>query len=165
MAENSSLIDFENFIEKNLRFNDRYKLQYLIPESYARLQDIFSKWRREKEISSEEYHTISNYYKVFGKNFYKIKDLESLEPREIAQKFIGRKKIRNFILNRDGNRCLKCYSSTKLQLDHIIPISRGGENKISNLQTLCNSCNSKKRDTFFDYRNNKITNYGKTRKK
>ena len=29
---------------------------------------------------------------------------------------------------------------------------KGGENKISNLQTLCKSCNSKKSDNYKDYR-------------
>ncbi len=48
---------------------------------------------------------------------------------------------------RDGFSCLMCGSSAKdLQIDHVIPISHNGTNDISNLQLLCPSCNSRKKD-------------------
>jgi 5-methylcytosine-specific restriction endonuclease McrA len=33
---------------------------------------------------------------------------------------------------------------SKLEADHTIPLSRGGETEMSNLQTLCKECNRKK---------------------
>jgi 5-methylcytosine-specific restriction endonuclease McrA len=33
---------------------------------------------------------------------------------------------------------------SKLEADHIIPLSRGGETELSNLQTLCKVCNRRK---------------------
>lgn len=46
-----------------------------------------------------------------------------------------------------GNRCPSCNLSepgVKLTVDHVIPLSQGGTNWISNIQPLCRSCNSKK---------------------
>jgi 5-methylcytosine-specific restriction enzyme A len=50
------------------------------------------------------------------------------------------------------NRLLKescewCGSKDNLQLDHIIPVSAGGDSDDSNAQTLCVKCNNKKRIT------------------
>lgn len=44
----------------------------------------------------------------------------------------------------DGYRCVKCGSSEKLETDHVVPLSKGGENDFSNLQTLCHDCHEKK---------------------
>lgn len=48
------------------------------------------------------------------------------------------------IMERDGYRCRRCLSTSKLTIDHIKPISRGGTNIPENLQILCGSCNSTK---------------------
>jgi len=59
-------------------------------------------------------------------------------------------KLRLAVLKRDGYRCVKCGASRKndksvrLEVDHIIPGSRGGPATMENLQTLCFSCNQGK---------------------
>ena len=53
-------------------------------------------------------------------------------------------RLRNKIFERDGYRCVNCGGTEDLQIDHIIPLSRGGETKESNLQTLCRGCNQNK---------------------
>ena len=53
------------------------------------------------------------------------------------------------------NLCLKCGKSeveVKLFADHVVPISKGGLNIISNIQPLCNSCNIRKSSKIEDYR-------------
>lgn len=54
--------------------------------------------------------------------------------------------LRNRIYERDNYRCVLCGSSSELQLDHIIPFSKGGRTEEANLRTLCKSCNLRKRD-------------------
>lgn len=49
---------------------------------------------------------------------------------------------------RDGFRCAICQSSDPdLQIDHVIPVSKGGANDLDNLQLLCKSCNRQKWDS------------------
>lgn len=53
--------------------------------------------------------------------------------------------VRYRIMERDGFRCCVCgrsaRSGVELEVDHIIPIARGGSSDDSNLQTLCRDCN------------------------
>ena len=42
------------------------------------------------------------------------------------------------------HRCAICGEQKPLTVDHIIPLSKGGTNYISNIQPLCRNCNSKK---------------------
>lgn len=60
-------------------------------------------------------------------------------------------KMRFSIFNRDHNRCLKCHSSRNLEIDHIIPISKGGKSTYDNLQTLCKRCNKNKSNIIEGY--------------
>lgn len=60
-------------------------------------------------------------------------------------------KLKSFILLRD-NHCLKCGSNDDLTIDHVIPVSIGGDNSHKNLQCLCRKCNSIKSNYPEDYR-------------
>ncbi len=53
---------------------------------------------------------------------------------------------------RYNHRCLCCGRQTKLTPDHVVPISRGGSNTISNIQPLCGPCNSRKFTKTIDFR-------------
>lgn len=56
-------------------------------------------------------------------------------------------RLRFLVMQRDGFRCCNCGSSpakghtVALQVDHVVPWSKGGETKLDNLQTLCETCN------------------------
>ena len=62
------------------------------------------------------------------------------------------KSVRVSVLNRDNFKCVFCGRTSQqieLQIDHIIPFSKGGSNNIINLQTLCIDCNLGKSDRIF----------------
>ena len=45
--------------------------------------------------------------------------------------------VRLTVLERDGYRCTKCGSTERLEVDHIVPVSRGGAHTVANGRTLC----------------------------
>lgn len=56
-------------------------------------------------------------------------------------------KLRSEVFIRDQFRCVYCGAhgpSIKLVCDHVIPVSKGGPNEVSNLVACCLSCNSSK---------------------
>lgn len=57
------------------------------------------------------------------------------------------RRLRSLVFERDNYTCSYCGErGVMLECDHIIPISRGGGNSISNLTTACKPCNLSKRD-------------------
>lgn len=60
-------------------------------------------------------------------------------PLSVARRFL--------VLKRDGYRCRICRNAdAELEVDHIMPVSRGGSDRLDNLQTLCKACNRSKSD-------------------
>lgn len=60
-------------------------------------------------------------------------------------------KMRFSIYQRDRYRCCNCGISERyiqLEIDHIVPISKGGKSVYDNLQTLCHRCNVEKGDSY-----------------
>lgn len=66
------------------------------------------------------------------------------------QRALMTRKLREAIKSRDNFTCCTCGNSTHaepnllLEIDHIIPVSKGGSTAEANLQTLCWKCNRAK---------------------
>ena len=52
--------------------------------------------------------------------------------------------IKNLLIEKRGPYCEKCGEGIELQVDHIVPISRGGTNDLENLQLLCYKCHQER---------------------
>lgn len=57
--------------------------------------------------------------------------------------------IKKIVYTRDGGACKCCGSSVRLEYDHIVPYSCGGESKPYNIQLLCRKCNRSKSNGCF----------------
>ena len=56
-------------------------------------------------------------------------------------------KVRASVLSRDGYTCAYCGSVEANTVDHVVPLSKGGEPyDMENLVACCSRCNSMKRD-------------------
>mgnify|MGYP002516662477 CR=1 FL=1 len=73
------------------------------------------------------------------------------------QRSLMTKKLREHIKTRDNFTCCNCGNSTYaepnllLEIDHIVPVAKGGCTVENNLQTLCWKCNRAKSDKLVDY--------------
>ena len=65
------------------------------------------------------------------------------KPERIAWERVRNERSR-LVFKRDEHCCSSCGSTEYLEIDHIIPLARGGSNELDNLQILCRSCNRRK---------------------
>ncbi|MCU0482635.1 MAG: HNH endonuclease [Anaerolineae bacterium] len=60
------------------------------------------------------------------------------------------KQIRQQVIDRANGLCEYCHTSKKmivsLEIDHIMPVSLGGDNNPNNLSACCQGCNKHKKD-------------------
>ena len=109
------------------------------------LTNINGYYMRSKEnvFSPEEIEAVINKLSQRRGNFYLDKDVWQSICRVERGKVSNR--MRFAIYKRDGYHCRNCGRYTNdLEIDHIVPISKGGKSTFDNLQTLCHSCNVKK---------------------
>ena len=69
-----------------------------------------------------------------------------LDPTRFATK-----ELREQVISKYGNQCMMCGASgyspgVEIQIDHIVPWSKGGKTVLDNLQPLCSRCNKEKSD-------------------
>ena len=50
------------------------------------------------------------------------------------------------VMVRDGFKCVYCGTTTNLNIDHVLPQSKGGKNTFENTVTACVYCNNRKGD-------------------
>lgn len=127
--------------------NNQYHIKvivYLQDESVPSLK-IISKTKvfYEDDIEFAKELSLKN-----NKGFYLNKDFWDAKVRVERAKVS--KKMRLSILSRDHFKCKYCGSTLNLEIDHIIPISKGGKSEYNNLQTLCHLCNVNKGTDIID---------------
>lgn len=100
---------------------------------------------------------------VFNVYLYALKRMDYLKTikNELNQMLINRNtrnginlKIRYAVIKRDCFKCRLCGLSPSydpkvvLEVDHIVPLTKGGDDAMDNYQTLCQFCNSGKSNDF-----------------
>ncbi len=114
------------------------------PDKFHATRSGLSRLRRIHAISGEKYREVRVRLRKQLKNYYqRIWHEEDIRRRK-ATYYTSREEVRDEVCRIHGYACLKCGAESNLTMDHIIPVSKGGEDSIENLQPLCRTCNSKK---------------------
>lgn len=165
---------------RELLIKEREELLDAVHESIPHIIRVLSKTRLAKELGFKEVDLTDPHYPVYtfqyvssgGKSSFSSSvklDLENLElfAKYLAELVKFRKSVagqralmtaslREKIKSRDGYACKACGVSVKdepnllLEIDHIVPLSKGGVTAERNLQTLCWRCNRRKGAKLFN---------------
>jgi hypothetical protein len=87
-------------------------------------------WSSKDDVYEETYH-LEEHYGI---------------PLETPGKRVPSAKLRKQIFKLYDHACFGCGARTNLHLDHILPVSRGGDAAFRNLQPLCERCGQAKGD-------------------
>ena len=101
--------------------------------------------KKAQRFFAEEILSLINRLKNKNGTFYNDREIWNSLCRVERGKVSN--KMRFSIYERDRHRCRYCGVSERyatLEIDHIIPISKGGKSTYENLQTLCRKCNYNK---------------------
>ncbi|MBN1813399.1 MAG: HNH endonuclease [Anaerolineae bacterium] len=77
-------------------------------------------------------------------------DTQKMEDPEVSgveyqQGELAGYEVREYLLEKWGRRCAYCgIENVPLEVEHIVPSSRGGSNRVSNLTLACHDCNQEK---------------------
>jgi len=107
--------------------------KYGFPVSSKTIVERFGTWKQALIATSAAYAANG-------------KPAKKAAPPKPVRKVIRRKDLsvnkRYLVMKRDNFTCRICrIPGGELEIDHIIPVSRGGGNTMDNLQTLCKPCN------------------------
>ena len=89
-------------------------------------------------VGEDEYVIVQHLCDVFGRCSCRRPSAGRLEWASLG------KKLRAVVFARDGRVCRNCGSFVRLEVDHVVPLARGGSNDLANLQVLCRTCNRSK---------------------
>jgi 5-methylcytosine-specific restriction endonuclease McrA len=111
-------------------------------QEYMHRKSIYRQENSEKRVAAAKAWNQANrekYNMHIAKSQFKRRTLKDARTYKILDKELIKLKT---------SPCAFCGSKENITIDHIIPISRLGNHSIGNLQSLCKSCNSKKKTKF-----------------
>jgi len=164
---------FENYgLDEELRWIKILNKSYDLVEKYYKnekrkeqerlIELFFNKAKEEKlhdisgsilkRIAFELKEEIPSTQMGFFQNIISVKLKKHFGEMPKKQRNPLTKSNRIDVLQRDNYKCKLCGISSKqtpLQVDHILPVDRGGGDEMKNLITLCVPCNQSKSNRFY----------------
>ena len=141
-------------------FDWNFSKLHWLPDNYDSSWDGFKPKLKRRALQVKIKNSIGKSLTSLRMGFYNNKLNQGYSPKYILEKMglslrsLERSIYRNMIspsvsdrvrvFSRDNFQCQFCgkqRGDVKIEIDHIIPVSLGGNSKLNNLQTLCRDCN------------------------
>lgn len=137
---------FKNKPELSAKATAHKKAKYSNDPEYRKQHSASQRrWNEKLKSTPEGLRRLRDIVNI-SKHNRRVRIKESGSPVTLNQKQWDE------LCRRYDYRCLCCGEHKPLEIDHIVPISKGGTNTIDNVQPLCRECNQKKRTQTIDYR-------------
>jgi len=149
----------KGYYEQNaIRERDRYKKYH--KENIEKINITRKKYRIKHKEKLKDKRSIS-YYSNINKERLRMKNYrennrESFRLREHNRNAAKRELTSNLTIEQweeikkcFDNKCAYCGKENKLEQEHFIPLSGGGEYTINNIIPACKSCNCSKNNKYF----------------
>ena len=109
-------------------------------------KDYYAKNKEKRAAYDQEWRDNNPDYQLSYQRANKDKMAANASRRRAQKKGNGVFTISNkFMKNLYNSPCVYCGASEEIEVDHLIPIVKGGRHSEGNLQPLCKACNNEKR--------------------
>jgi len=81
---------------------------------------------------------INEYFRNANENVGALSCNQVMHDRNVSES------VKQYVKRRDGNKCVVCGGTHKLEVDHKRALMNGGNNSDANLATLCDDCHTDK---------------------
>ncbi len=126
---------------RKARFNNRKRKEGWIPPSLQSRVDNIQSWVNKLQKIIPLTHISYENCKFDSQ----LMSDENIKGIEYQQGTLFGYEIREYLLEKFNRKCCYCgKENIPLEIEHIIPKSRGGSNRIDNLGLACHECNQKK---------------------
>lgn len=127
-------------------YNKQYRRAYHQRHRDQALERV-EQWRME---NPEKRQAIQRRYRIKHAAALRVRNAERYAMKSGAGFIAAQWEA---MLTRYDHRCLCCgRQDVSLEMDHIVPVVRGGPHEEGNIQPLCRSCNARKGVKVIDYR-------------
>ena len=123
------------------RFLNRNRVkEWLAPSLQSRVENILTWVNRLRR-----YVPITGIFQELVKFDTQAMQNPEVSGVEYQQGELAGYEVREYLLEKWGRKCAYCaVTDTRLEIDHIVPRSKGGSNRASNLTLACHPCNQRK---------------------
>ena len=123
------------------RFDNRTKPEGWIPPSLLHRVQTTETWVR-RYMSLAPLSSIAFEYTNFDMQLMQNPDISGVEYQKGT---LQGYEVRQYLYEKFGHRCVYCDAEPKIiEIDHVMPQSKGGSDRVSNLVPSCHECNQKK---------------------